>query len=381
MKNTCKIIIASLFVSAVFVSNPVKAGNQDRSGQAAAAHLLINPWASTNGWGTAGVSFTKGIEAMFTNVAGMAFTQKTEVGYTNTMFNQTSQTMINGLGIVQSLGKDGDRGNLGLTAMIMSFGQIPRTDVDHPEGGLGTFSFVATNIGLSYAYSFSKAINAGASVKLINESSSNISAMGFAIDLGVQYVAGRNDQFRLGVVLKNIGLPMKYSGDGMSMRAYLNQNLFPSTIQVPSEKSEMPSLLGLGLSYDFLFGDKNGGGDNRHIDREDAIHRITLAGSYIANAYSKDQFILGIEYSWLDYFQVRCGYTVENIVREMDKDKDKKVLRMNTNSNLLGPSAGMSALIPLKKDKESPSRFAIDYSYRFTKSWKGHHAIGVRIIL
>ena len=379
MKNIYRTIIATLLLTVVFAGNPVKAGNQDRSGQAAAAHLLINPWAATNGWGSAGISFTKGLEAMYTNIAGMAFTMKTDIGYSNTMYNVGSQVMINGLGIVQNLGND--RGNIGLSAMIMSFGDIPRTTIDQPEGGLGTFSSVVTNIGLSYALSFSDAVHAGISFKVINESTSNANATGFAIDAGVQYVTGRNDQFRLGVVLKNIGLPMRYTGDGMALRAYLNRNSFPSTILIPTEASEMPALLGLGLSYDFLFGNKNGNTGDKEITRDNAKNRITLAGSYVANAYSRDQFIVGLEYSLLDFFQVRAGYTVENFRLEEDGTGSKK-LRFNTNSNLSGPSAGASILVPLnKKINESPSRIAFDYSYRFTKSWSGCHAIGVRIIL
>jgi hypothetical protein len=370
MKNIYRTIIVSLLVIVVFASNPAKAGNNDRAGQAAAAHLLINPWAATNGWGSAGISFTKGIESMFTNVAGLAMVKKTEIAYSNTLYNFGSQTMINSLGLAQSLGNDGQRGILGVSVMIMSLGNIPRTTVDNPEGGIGTFPATLTNIGVSYGLSFSNEIHAGISFKLINETTSNATATGFAIDAGVQYVSGRNDQFRLGVALKNIGSPMRYNGDGLSLRTYLNKNRYQSSVLIPSEASEMPALLGLGVSYDFLFGDKNGNSEKREIDRADAKHRITLAGSYVANAYSKDQFILGLEYSLLEFFQARAGYTVEGFKVE------------TSTTNLSGPSAGASILIPLnKKVSDSPSRLAIDYSYRFTKSWSGCHAIGVRIIL
>jgi len=399
MKNICRTIIALLLVMVVFMSAPLRAGNKDRTGQAAASHLLINPWASTNGWGTAGIAFTKGLESMYTNVAGMAFTVKTEIAYSNTLYNVGSQTMINGLGIAQALknkNKD-DRGVLGVSAMIMSLGDIPRTTVDYPEGN-GTFPATVTNIGVSYALSFSQWIHSGVSFKLINETTSNATATGFAIDFGIQYVTGRNDQFKLGVTLKNIGLPMRYSGDGLHLRSYLSKNGFPSTVSMPSEEFEMPALLGLGISYDFLFGDKSGRKTaSKDINRDDARHRISIAGSYVANAYSRDQFVLGMEYSLLEIFQVRAGYTLENFVSEDVPKRDKegavmyqedgktpiteKKLITNSTSNLSGPSVGMSVLIPLSKNSESPSRLAFDYSYRFTKAWNGCHAIGVRIIL
>jgi len=135
-------------------------------------------------------------------------------------------------------------------------------------------------------------------------------------------------------------------------------------------------LLALGASYDFLFGDKmrktNEGGETMKIRRENAMHRITLAGAFVANAYSTDQIIFGLEYSLLDYFQVRGGYTLESTI--FDKNTSFK-------SNFTGPAVGSSILIPLKKGGTSPSRLAIDYSYRFTDEYRGSHAIGARLIL
>ncbi|MBQ4433481.1 MAG: hypothetical protein II894_04910, partial [Bacteroidales bacterium] len=57
------------------------AGNRDRSGQAGAGHLMIDPWARSTGWGTAGVAEIRGLEAMFSNVGGMAFVNKTELAF------------------------------------------------------------------------------------------------------------------------------------------------------------------------------------------------------------------------------------------------------------------------------------------------------------
>ena len=47
------------------------AGNKDRSGQAGASQLLVNPWAASSGWGNAGMSKVHGVDAMFGNVAGI----------------------------------------------------------------------------------------------------------------------------------------------------------------------------------------------------------------------------------------------------------------------------------------------------------------------
>ncbi len=379
MKNIYRTLLTISVLTIIIASTSlsVRAGNKDRSGQAACSFLLINPWASTNGWGSAGISHTKGIEATFSNVAGMAFTKKTEIAYSNSIYMQQSKSMINSVGVVQNLGetKSGnERGNLGVSVMVMTLGKIPITTVQQPEGGLGYYTHTMMNLSLSYARSFSQAVHAGISFNVNNQSAPDVRATGFTIDAGIQYVTGRNDQFQIGVALRNIGLPARYQGDGMSTRSTLSGNSFVSSLLVGSEEAEMPVLLALGLSYDFLFGDKTKteGSENVRIRRENAMHRITLAGSFIANAYSRDQIIFGIEYSLLDYFQVRAGYTIEGGMF------DKNAVSV---SNYVGPSVGTSLLAPLKKGGKGPSRFAIDYSYRFTKEWGGCHGIGARLIL
>jgi hypothetical protein len=60
MKGTYKSLLSiTLLVSLCFALQTAHAGNKDRSGQAAAQHLLINPWGASNGWGNVGVAATK----------------------------------------------------------------------------------------------------------------------------------------------------------------------------------------------------------------------------------------------------------------------------------------------------------------------------------
>jgi hypothetical protein len=105
------------------------------------------------------------------------------------------------------------------------------------------------------------------------------------------------------------------------------------------------------------------------------VHRITLAGSFTANAYSRDNFALGIEYGFMQYLQIRAGYLLQSIKK---RDSDKKLF-VNEDSFYLGPSAGVSVGIPLTK--KGNQRLLIDYAYRFTHFWKGNHYIGLKICL
>ncbi|MGE0567674.1 MAG: DUF3308 domain-containing protein, partial [Bacteroidia bacterium] len=69
---------------AVFIlAGSLNAGNPERSGQAGAGALLINPYSRNAGMWGANMARAKGSEAQFLNVAGTAFTRKTEL-----MFNR-----------------------------------------------------------------------------------------------------------------------------------------------------------------------------------------------------------------------------------------------------------------------------------------------------
>ena len=154
------------------------AGNKDRSGQAGASELLINPWARSTGWGNAGMSNIKGLEAIWSNVGGTAFTKKTELIFSHTTWLKGSGVNVFSFGLSQRVGESGA---FGLAVMSMNYGDIPITTNDDPDGGLGNFTPSLMNIGLSYAKSFSNSIHAGFVLKIISESISDISAQGVAI--------------------------------------------------------------------------------------------------------------------------------------------------------------------------------------------------------
>ncbi len=349
MKYSRKIL--GIIISFVIVFNTFdsQAGNEQRAGQSGAAQLLINPWARSNGYGTAGSAFVKGIEAQYSNVAGTAFTKKTEILFARSELYGGSGISINSFGISQ---KTGEYGVLGLSIMSMSFGEIERTTVDMPEGGLGTFTPQYLNIILSYAKEFSNSIYGGFAIKIVNEGISDASANGIAVDAGIQYVA--SERLRLGIALKNVGPTMKYSGDGLSFRGYNGDDNYKMTVMHRTEKFELPSLIRIGLAYD-AYSVEN--------------HRVTALGTFTSNAFSNDLYSLGAEYGLYEKFLFRAGYTME---RNMYKDDESM-------SIYSGLSGGLSVVLPFKKDSES--KFELDYSYCATKVLNGVHTFGVRVDL
>lgn len=387
MNNIYRTLIIIALLSLLMTSAHLFAGNRDRTGQSGAQHLLIDPWARSSGWGTAGVAEIRGLESVFSNIGGLAFVQRTEFAFSRTQYITGSDAgiAINSFGIAQALGKRDketgakikDYGVLGVTVFAMNFGDIEITTVNQPEGNMGYFSPTYLNIGIHYAKSFNRYIHGGFTGRIINESISDMSATGFVFDIGVQYLSGAYENFKIGVVLKNMGLPMRYSGDGLSISAFpiaVNHEL---TLEQRSAQFEMPALLTIGLSYDFLVwggAHKDMSKEEREAEtltRNDADHRITLAASFTANAYSRDLFALGIEYSLLNIFMIRAGYNIEG---GMWNDETSTTFYS-------GPSAGASFAIPLAKKGKGDQKLILDYAYRFTKYWKGNHYVSLKVAL
>jgi hypothetical protein len=85
MKHTSKILTVAVLAGTLFAETAF-AGNQDRAGQAGASELLLNPWARTSGWAGSNVAGVRGLEGQFLNVAGTAFTKKTELLFSHTNY-------------------------------------------------------------------------------------------------------------------------------------------------------------------------------------------------------------------------------------------------------------------------------------------------------
>lgn len=354
----------SIALSAVVfsISLTVSAGNPERAGQAGASQLLINPYARSAGWAGANNARVKGIESQFTNVAGLAFTKRTELMFMRSAWLLGTGININTFGLSQRVG---ETGAIGLGIVSINAGKIDRTTEDQPEGGLGTFTPRFTNIALSYAKGFSDNIYGGATLRIVSEGIDNVKAQGVSIDAGVQYHTGKYDQFHLGVALKNVGPKMTYKGDGLAIQATFKNSVYgldyDQTVQSRSASFDLPSLLQIGGAYDlYLTKDSTGLAKT---------HRVTVAANYVSNSFTKDNLLLGVEYAWKDMLMVRGGmYTEKGIFKGEG----------NRTTAFTGPSCGATFEMPFGEKK---STFGIDYSYRFTKPFGGVHSFGVRINL
>ncbi len=353
MKNFYRYLAALTIITALSsLTIGVQAGNKDRSGQAGAPELLINPWTGSAGWGGVNTANVRGVESMFANVAGLAFVSKLDIG-----FSQTSWLKGSGIGISNfGLGvRAGETGVIGLSVFSMKFGDLDVTTTDQPDGTGATFSPSLLNFALSYAKTFSNSISAGLTIRIISESIPDASAQGISIDAGVMYVAGERDQAKFGIALRNLGPTMKFTGDGFSIKAFFQGNENSISVYQRSESFELPTQLRIGASYDFLIGEWN---------------RITMAANFTSNSFSKDQFTLGLEYSLKEYLILHGAYTYEDGITAGVDDPNR------TNA-YKGLSLGATVEVPLSK--KSGLILGVDYAYQSTDNFQGTQAFGIRL--
>jgi len=339
-----------LFCLFTLLTIPVQAGNPDRQGEAGAYELLLNPWARSTGLHTLTTSMVTGVEALQLNVAGLSRINRTELLVGHSIYLQGVDITTNAFGFAQRMGKSGA---FGLTLTSLDFGDIRETTTDQPEGTGATFSPNFFSLGLSYAHLFENKVSVGFTLRAISESISDVSSFGFALDAGVQYVTGEQDNFKFGISLRSVGSRMTFRGEGLSIqRPSPDQGNYDQTYDQRTATFELPSLLNIGGSYDFRFG---------------GMHRLTVVGNFTANSFSRDELGAGLEYSLNDLFMLRGGYRYELGLEDELKASVYK-----------GLSAGVSIEAPLNKEAKN-TRLGIDYSYRQTRIWNGTHNFSVRI--
>jgi hypothetical protein len=146
---------------------------------------------------------------------------------------------------------------------------------------------------------------------------------------------------------------MSFSGDGLSLDMLNPSTSISIGMQQRVASYELPSQLNIGASYDFNFNENQ---------------KLTVAGSFSANSFSKDQFRGGAEYTLKTEkasFTLRGGFVYEESLFNS----------VEVSTALSGPSGGFSFNFPFG---ESGSDIGIDYAYR-QSILGGIHSVGARI--
>ena len=330
-----------IFACLLFISAVTMAGNKNRQGTAGAQELLIPVGARGLSLGSSAIANASGIDAIYWNPAGVVRTESS----VEAMFSQMQYIADIGVSYGALNVNAGSFGHLAFTIKSLSFGNIPRTTEDYPDGTGETFSPTFVTTGITYGKLLNDRISVGVTFNLIAEQIMSTSATGMGINAGVQYNGLAIPELKLGVVVKNIGPNMTYDGSNLYRFGTIEADRDAQYYKVEPASFELPTTMEIGLAYEKKFGEQ---------------HNIALSTTFQNNNYSTDEYKFGGEYGYNNLLFIRGGY---NINPEADKD-----------AQLFDYTFGFGLHFDL-----SGTIVAFDYAYRHTQFFDANSVVTVSL--
>lgn len=319
------------------------AGGGRRNGTGGASELLIPVGVRGIGLSGANTSTTTGIEALYWNPAGISRTEKTA----EATFSYMKYIADMGVTYGAVSANIGGFGALALSVKSLSFGDIPVTTTLNPDGSGELFSPQFLTIGLTYARALSDRVSVGITGNMILENIAQVSASGFAFNIGIQYEnLGDLTGLSLGVAIKNLGPQMTFDGPGLYTQATSTEYVRTAQFyKVEAASFELPSQLEFGLAYRPVINDQNS---------------ILIATTFQNNNFSGDVYRFGAEYTFNNLISLRGGYAYTPTSQET--------------GNIWGLTAGAG----LNYDIGGGTEVRVDYAFRQVKSsFDANHVFSV----
>ena len=301
MKNKIFINVVLVLVFILGVQT-VYSGDTVRRGTAAGMQTTVPVGARYLAMAGANIATVEGVDGIFWNPAGLASltNSATVVFSTMQIFNSVDVNYI-------ALGFNmGDLGTLGITLKTFDFGDIPLTTVDDVDASGGqTFSPSFSTIGITYSMQLTDVIQVGLTGKLINEGLDNANASAFAVDAGIQYkdLAGFSG-LSFGLVIRNIGTSMQYSGPGLTVEGAETGAEFLDFVNREASIDELPASFELGFGYTMDIDDENS---------------LLFASTFNNYNFGSDAFRFGSEYIFDNMIAIRVGYLYETDLDSKDQ--------------------------------------------------------------
>jgi hypothetical protein len=319
------------------------AGRGDLAGTAAGSELLIPIGARSIALGGSSLSTVDGLEAIYWNPSGLAYSSS------NVDLMASHMSYLADIGVdYAAVGTGmGDLGRVAISAKTLSFGQIPITTEDQPDGTGQYASPSYSVIGATVARAITDHIAFGINVNYVVETMEDVSATGFAFTAGLQYHGlGGIDALSLGVVVRNIGSPLQYSGDALIQNAVIdNTQRGSSQVAVIASSDDLPSTIEIGMGYKLPVADKSS---------------ISFTATYVNNNYSDDEYAFGAEYNYSDLIYLRGGF---NFLSQEEPT-----------TNVFGPAGGFGINTTVGGAKVN-----FDYTYRSAQLFSGNHIFAIQI--
>ncbi|MCL6493154.1 MAG: PorV/PorQ family protein [Ignavibacterium sp.] len=234
---------------------------------------------------------------------------------------------------------DGQYGVLGLSLVAVDYGEFNGTIVANNDDGyidVGTYKPTAIALGVGYAKALSQKFSVGGNVRFVRQS------MGTAVVTLDANGTAVTKEHKAEVLSFDFG--MLYHTGFKSLDFGMSIRNFSKEIKYIDESFQLPLTFKIGLSMNLM--------DLTEIDR--GMHSLLLAVDAAHPRDYPEQVSIGMEYTFLNTFSIRGGYTFPTDEQEF--------------------SAGVGF-----KQELSDVNFSIDYSYTPFGIFDNVHRVSINI--
>ncbi len=291
MTNKSLILLVAILMLTLLASSPL--AGVTKYAQAGMAFLKIDPSGQSAGMGSAATAMANNAMAMFSNPAGMGYTEGLDLALSQTTW--IADIKHYAIGAAYGFA---NIGTFGVNVVYMDYGDMKRTapysgsdptlkDIGYLD--LGTFTVGEYAIGVSYSRQISNQFSIGGTVKFVRQDlswsetldvssgervkSDNIQDI-TAFDFGTLYYAGWKD-LRIGMSVRN------FSDQGR----YVDQRF------------ELPLTMSLGTAMNIL-----------SIWTDETTHKLNVAIDWQHPRDYDERVHVGCEYVLADMLALRAGY-------------------------------------------------------------------------
>lgn len=251
MNRNTILILALLLVAA----GRSPAADITKVGTTAAKFLAIGAGSRAVAMGGAFVATADDATAMYWNVAGLAQLERPELLVNHTRW--LADINYTYMGLVLPMGS---MGTFGVNVLAMTMGEMRVTDLGVVGDYTGaTFNAGSYAIGVAFARRLTNRFAIGANFKYINETISQASASGVALDIGTIFLTPFRD-IRWGVSISNFGTKLQMTGDALLVLKDIAPNEAGNNESVnavlATDRFDLPLLLRVGVAKELLQSDR-----------------------------------------------------------------------------------------------------------------------------
>ena len=254
--------------------------------------LGVETGARSIAMGGTGVASGTDLSAVPYNPASISFINSSQSYYSKTKY--IDDTSYNVLGYATRISPSE---HVGLHIYFFDSGDIERTTVQHPDGGIGYYQVMQYKIRAMFAKSMmSDRLRIGASIKYFREQIHTANMQSIAFDIGANL---DTEMFgtSVGLSINNIGPDVRYKGEGIQVTTDGNIDGVANTI---TEPWPIPLEFKLGFSTDII-------GDRYSVLVPSSYHRLTLTSDFTQATDYRMQLVSGAEYCWNNIAYARAG--------------------------------------------------------------------------